>query len=989
MGLGAEKYYLDTVARGFEEYYSGAGESPGLWMGAGCFDLGLSGEVAPDDLRAVLSGLSPQDRSELAVNRVPPERRVAGFDLTFSAPKSVSVLYGLWSDEVSNEVREAHREAALDALGYLESHATYARRGKNGMTTLKTSGFVAAGYTHRTSRNGDPQLHTHVLAANLVHASDGRWSTLYSNRLHQHIRTAGFVYQASLRHGLSCRLGVTFGPVVKGAAEIAGMPEKLLKRFSTRRAEIVSRLDELDGSSRRTRELAALETRQPKDLAKSEDTIGLRERWRSECLELGFGPAELNVVFSRPPRSHEITEKLAGEIRKALFGWTGLTKDVSVFERRDLVRGIAERLANGGRLYQIEHFAEYLLGDPEVVRLDRVARSGEEFLTTKGMLEVEAKLLNYGVTLGAVGKKVPGEIVEAVLSERPEISEEQAEMVRRLTTSGEGLQVVVGKAGTGKTYALDAARAAFQRAGYLVYGTALSARAASELESGSGIPSCTLARFMDLDNLLGVEAKSVIVVDEAGMVSTRDLERLVFHATRRGASVILVGDDRQLPEIEAGGAFRALSQLLDAIQLTENRRQHEPWEREALDELRCGDVANAVVAYTEHERLHLCDSAPATRAAMVADWAVARGEDTSARMYALARSDVEELNRLARAELKSSGVLGDDILQVGDRAYAVGDEVLFCRNDRDLSVLNGTRGTVTGLDGDHLLVETDRGQRAVPLGYLEEGHLAHGYASTIHKAQGATVDRAFVLGGEAMYREAGYVALSRARERTDMYITASAFDEGLAGDWGKPGITDALSASRAKELATEFLDPKRAAEIESEQAALKDRLRDQPHDPKDERRFLEKDRAQLDHWPEAPAQSRAELAEKDARVHEKETALEIFKAAHRPELERKGVLDAARRIGTRLLGAAAVQHPSPELTARLGEVPELPIERSLWSRAAGVVQHHWQRRSRAGRDDELERPERAREDLKRELFDIGWQDKGRSRGIDDDRGRSL
>ena len=233
MGLGAEKYYLDTVARGFEEYYSGAGESPGLWMGAGCFDLGLSGEVAPDDLRAVLSGLSPQDRSELAVNRVPPERRVAGFDLTFSAPKSVSVLYGLWSDEVSNEVREAHREAALDALGYLESHATYARRGKNGMTTLKTSGFVAAGYTHRTSRNGDPQLHTHVLAANLVHASDGRWSTLYSNRLHQHIRTAGFVYQASLRHGLSCRLGVTFGPVVKGAPEIAGMPEKLLKRYAT------------------------------------------------------------------------------------------------------------------------------------------------------------------------------------------------------------------------------------------------------------------------------------------------------------------------------------------------------------------------------------------------------------------------------------------------------------------------------------------------------------------------------------------------------------------------------------------------------------------------------------------------------------------------------------------------------------------------------------------------------------------------------------
>ncbi|MHB1988124.1 MAG: AAA family ATPase [Acidimicrobiales bacterium] len=257
----------------------------------------------------------------------------------------------------------------------------------------------------------------------------------------------------------------------------------------------------------------------------------------------------------------------------------------------------------------IESLTDAVLGDPEAVPLDTTGPASEQLRTTQDMLRIEALLLGYGDQMRTAGAKVSAEIVEAVLAERPEVAHEQAEMVRRLTTSGKGLQIVIGKAGTGKTYALDTARAAFQRAGYTLQGAALSARAAAELEAGAGIDSRPLAKFLDMDNLSKLRQNDVVVVDEAGMVGTRDRQMLVFWAKRCGASVVLVGDHRQLPEIEAGGALGALADRLGAIELTENRRQREEWERGALDELRHGEVARPVVAYGDHGRLHLCDSA--------------------------------------------------------------------------------------------------------------------------------------------------------------------------------------------------------------------------------------------------------------------------------------------------------------------------------------------------------------------------------------------
>ncbi len=329
--------------------------------------------------------------------------------------------------------------------------------------------------------------------------------------------------------------------------------------------------------------------------------------------------------------------------------------------------------------------------------------------------------------------------------------------------------------GAGKTYALGAARAAWQAAGHQVIGAALAARAAAELESGSGIPSTTVDRLLaDLDRpgtLSPLGRGTIVVVDEAAMVGTRKLARLATHAGRADAKLVLVGDPRQLPEIEAGGAFAALARTVPVSELAGNRRQAEGWERDALAELRSGSVPDAVAAYHRAGRVTMASTADAAREQMVDDWWQSRRAGEDGCMYALRRADVEDLNRRARARLQANGHLGQEQLHAAGRDFATGDQVMCLRNDRRLGVRNGTRSTIRSVDLDTGAVLLADGTR-LPAEYLEAGHLGHAYATTVHKSQGATIDRAFLLGSDALYREAGYVGLSRARQSTQLYVVA-------------------------------------------------------------------------------------------------------------------------------------------------------------------------------------------------------------------------
>jgi hypothetical protein len=444
------------------------------------------------------------------------------------------------------------------------------------------------------------------------------------------------------------------------------------------------------------------------------------------------------------------------------------------------------------------------------------------------------------------------------------LSRDQRALVDGLCTRGDGVAVVRAAAGTGKTFALDAAREAWESAGIPVRGCALSARAALELSDQAAIESVTIAALRNhLESGWQLPARSVLVVDEAGMVGTRALADLAAAARVADAKLVLVGDDRQLPEIEAGGAFRALAERLHAIELREVRRQEAAWDRSALDALRSGQVERWARAYRDRGYITVADNARDTRAALVNDWAQAGGD---ALMIAARRDDVADLNQRARELSRARGDLGPDELSSGGRSWARHDRVIATRNDRVAGILNGERGKIVAVNQEHrsLDVELDSGRR-VELGdtYLQPGHLDHGYAITAHRAQGATVDRTFVLGSEEFYREWGYTALSRHRREARFYVARSDLESHRDAppeyDPIVSGITRLLERSRAQELALDSLSDagRDALEAEDRRARVALQADPPPRGPTVDPRDL----ARADAAVEAAAAAGRELAE--------------------------------------------------------------------------------------------------------------------------------
>jgi conjugative relaxase-like TrwC/TraI family protein len=813
-GPDSERYYLDKVAKGREDYYAGRGEMPGTWAGAG-IDLLMEsdGEVSAEQFSALLAGRSLVTGEELGSAS---ERSVHGFDLTFRAPKSVSLLYGVGEQPIATAARDAHDLAVREALGYLEREACWTRRGKGGREHVRGKGFVGAAFRHRTSRAGDPTLHTHLVVANVTQGPDGRWSSLDSRQLYRHAKTAGYLYQAALRAHLSASLGVDWEVVRNGTADVTGIPRRVIEHFSQRRAQILEYLAERGEHSARAAQVATLQTRPAKpdrDLALDR----LRADWRARAQEHGFGPAELDGVLHRLER-FPVDSLEAG--RLAVHApLPELTEQCSTFDRRDVLQAWAQRHRTGAPVTAIEDAADTWLATPRAVALepDHKPHIPPRYSTPE-MLQLEYDLIDNGRRRRTTETAtVVRQTVDDVLAQRPELSGEQADMVRALTTSGHGIEVVRAAAGTGKTYALDAAREAWQRDGREVNGCALSARAAVELGDHAAIPTTTIAR-LQLDLLHGqrLPTGSVLVVDEAGMVGTRAIAELAEHAAAADAKLVLCGDDRQLPEIDAGGALTGLARQLGAIELREIRRQHHEWDRSALTALREGRVQEWADAYRDHDRIVTGTDAASVRAQLVDDWhnACRQHPDEDVVMLAHRRADVADLNHRARERLRTAGQLGKDELHAAGREFAVGDRVVTARNNRARQITNGHRGTVTGLDAERLTLTIsfdDSSERALPPGYAQDGHLDHAYAMTAHRAQGATVDRAFVLGSDDLYREWGYTALSRHREEARFYVNlghdAQLTLPGLDMPRERPDdpVAGPLLRRRAKHLALDVL----------------------------------------------------------------------------------------------------------------------------------------------------------------------------------------
>jgi conjugative relaxase-like TrwC/TraI family protein len=778
LGAGQERYYTAKVAEGAEDYYSGEGEAEGYWLGDAAADLGLQGKVDADQLTAMLTGHDPATGAPLGLRHVGGRGPVPGFDLTFSAPKSVSLLWALGGPEIAGQVREAQRESLAAAFNYMQREACWTRRGHGGAEFVRGNGFLAAAFEHRSSRAGDPQLHTHVLIANATRGPDGRWTRLYHPAIYEHAKTAGYLFEAHLRDELTRRLGVRWREVRNGIAEIEGFDPEHLRAFSTRRAEILEAAGE--GASARALQVAALDTRRAKE--RDLTTESLRERWRARAAELGLDrEAILRTVGRERPGP---TELRTDELGRAV------TASRSHFDRRDVVQAVADALPHGAPVAEVERVADALLASEEVIPVSRTPRA--ERFTTKTVWEIERKALARAdrMRIATDRPAVPEVVIARVLATRPSLKADQRQMVERLLADRSGLAAVIGEAGTGKTYALLAAAEGWSAAGVEVRAVAPTWRAANVLRS-EGLEATSIARLLaQLDHAdelgrPGLPQGSVLLVDEAGMVDSATLARLGERADVAGAKLVLIGDPAQLGEIEAGGLFAAMARRGDPIVLDQVIRHSHELDREAAKLIREGEGAEALAAYRANERVTIATDRDALREEMVADWLGSYREGEDALMIAKRNSEVAELNARARVALRAEGRLGTAEIEVGGERFAAGDQVITRINDHRTQIYNRERWWVAEVDAEARSVVLDgidtRRRVCVDSVYLERVNesdgspaLQHAYAATTYQAQGATVDTAFVMADPSMDRQEFYVAASRSRGETHFYATPEA-----------------------------------------------------------------------------------------------------------------------------------------------------------------------------------------------------------------------
>ena len=485
------------------------------------------------------------------------------------------------------------------------------------------------------------------------------------------------------------------------------------------------------------------------------------------------------------------------------LGLDAITQQQSTFTRRDIAK-FAHRHSQG-----IEQFNEVMgamRNAPDLVELGKDAR-GEDRFTTRDMIEAERRLHHTAELMAERERHEVNDADRKAAVARAEqrglvLSGEQADALVHVT-DGCDLGIVVGYAGTGKSAMLGVAREAWEAAGYEVRGVALSGIAAENLESGSSIASRTIASMehgwqQGRDPLT---ARDVLVIDEAGMVGTRQLDRVLSHATEAGAKVVLVGDIKQLQAIEAGAAFRSIHERHGGAEIGEVRRQREDWQRDATRDLATGRTGHALDAYRSQGMVHEAQSREQARDDLIERWDRDRqaSPDRTRIILTHTNDEVRALNEVARERMRAAGDLGDDVrltVERGERRFASGDRVMFLQNERGLGVKNGTLGIVEQVSAQSVTVQTDD-NRSVRFDLKDYDRIDHGYAATIHKAQGMTVDRVHVLATPGMDAHSSYVALSRHRDGTALHYGRD--------DFANPDrLRRTLSRDRAKDMASDY-----------------------------------------------------------------------------------------------------------------------------------------------------------------------------------------
>lgn len=887
------KYLLRTVAAAdgarelstpLTSYYVEAGTPPGQWLGSGVASLG-NGEVAVGDrvseaqLQLLMgmgrdpvtgdplglafpayksvreriearitdldAGLSPGAKGE-AVAQIEAEetergtrRAVAGFDFTFSVPKSASALWAVADAGTQALIDEAHHAAVAEVVAFMEREVaatrTGATAGDGAVAQVDVTGLVATAFDHFDSRAGDPHLHTHVVISNKVQtAFDGKWRSLDGRPMHAAVVALSELHEAVFIDHMTRTFGVEWEPRDMGrdrnpAWAISTVPEELVQEFSTRARHIDAEKNKLiaeyvakhgrqpsTATVIKLRAQATLATRPEKEVRSLAD---LTAEWRTRATGVlgqdatgwargvtdndkalllraddvpldaiaDLGQSVVGVVGEK--RSTWRRWNLMAEASRQTMGWRFAT----MHDREAMVAMVAEAAEAASLRLTPPDLATSPVAFRRVDGTSVFRPKHSTVFSSELLLAAEDRMLDRSRTTTA--PTVPVATVEKITG-RPDaegrmLGEDQADALMKIAVSGRILDVLVGPAGAGKSTAMNALRRAWEKehGKGSVVGLAPSAVAAQVLAEDLGIATENTAKWWQNHLVHGTafQAGQLVIIDEASLAGTLSLDRITHLAERAGAKVLLVGDYAQLQSVDAGGAFGLLvGDREDAPELVDVHRFTHEWEKTASLALRHGRT-EVIDTYLDHDRIHDGDAEAMTDAAYTA-WRADRNQGLVSVLVAETRDDVTALNQRARADLILDGrlKLGREVELNDGTTAGVGDTIVTRRNDRRLRagkawVRNGDTWTVTGVrdDGSVTVRKTGRrfgGSIVLPAAYVSD-HVDLGYAVTAHRAQGVTVDTAHVLVEPTTTRENFYVAMTRGKHANRAYVILDRPDE--------------------------------------------------------------------------------------------------------------------------------------------------------------------------------------------------------------------
>jgi conjugative relaxase-like TrwC/TraI family protein len=823
-------YYLEHVD---PAYVIRGGERPGEWLGDGRRFVSTRHPVEVDSRTFdwLLGGKA------LTHGQIQKNRR-GGWDFVFSAPKSVSVLWAFADQSLRKQLLAAHRSAVAEAIQYIEDRYVTVSKGESRKSTHPAK-VIFASFEHRTSRENDPQLHTHCVLPNVGFRDNGEAYSLNSRKFYSDQQLLGAWYRAALAAKIERGLGLAVRRVGT-SFEIQGVPESRIAAFSTRRKQVVEAIQADGRMAVAGGKYAALKTREArKSTTLPEDE--LRQAWAEKA-----GQENINVKRSVLKSEMRAFQSLYVEALRHL------EQNRSQFEKAELLRAMLERAPGRGLTPEdVESRLETtLLTSTSLYRLE----PDKFLLTTRGSYATEKRLISdvtnmqsasghsvserrlermirwmsrprnavfeefkhHGAQMMNAALKKPTEALsrEKLRKEvRHVLSDEQSKALRTICGKGSRIRVLDGLAGTAKTSLMRLAAGLWKSEGKVVYGVTLAARAARELQEKTGITSKTFESIRrsseggivkkfkhDVTQVaraaVGLPTRqnskfrfaknSIIVVDEAGLISTPNLAWLVEKARREGAELRFVGDRLQLPEIGAGGGYDFICKTADRASLSEIRRQTTPGDRKMVQALASGEVEVALERLKRSGRLFVARDRDEAFRTIVGEWAKHEIADPKrGAIIAGKNEDVDLINALCRERRVDAGLVQNKFCAtVGDQDIGVGDWVLFTKTDNDLGFENGTTGVVTainrGRSGVKLVVLFDHNQSTpVEVLLLDYNDIKLAYARTGHHAQGHTFDRAYVYADKQVSRELLYSAISRASNWAKLFVGGNATGRNL------------------------------------------------------------------------------------------------------------------------------------------------------------------------------------------------------------------